>query len=155
MINIYTDGSCYPNPGGPGGWAYVVVDGIKRKFEQSGFSEITTNNIMELLAIENALLWLRRNEVNEAIIYTDSQYSQKAITIWADSWKRKNWVTKSGSPVKNKELIQRIHYLFLNLNIWPKQKVKIQWVRGHNGTFFNEEADRLASLKKNYTKSYE
>lgn len=155
MINIYTDGSCYPNPGGPGGWAFVVTDKKKRKFEQAGFSESTTNNIMELMAIENALLWIRRKGIDQAVVYTDSQYSQKAITTWAKHWKRKNWVTKSGTPVKNKDLIERIYYLFLSLNKWPKQSIKINWVRGHNGTFYNEEADRLASLKKNYSKSYE
>ena len=61
---IYTDGSCWPNPG-PGGWAYVIPDlGV----EKSGAEADTTNNRMEMRAIIEAL----RGSTGEVTIHSDS-----------------------------------------------------------------------------------
>lgn len=52
-VTIYTDGACSGNPG-PGGWGAILMLGENRK-EISGGSENTTNNIMELTAVIEAL----------------------------------------------------------------------------------------------------
>ena len=57
-ITIYTDGACSGNPG-PGGWAAVLISGDYRK-EISGGNPNTTNNIMELTAILEALKALKQ-----------------------------------------------------------------------------------------------
>ena len=56
-VKIYTDGACSGNPG-PGGWAAILIykDTIK---EISGGERNTTNNIMELTAIKEALKALK------------------------------------------------------------------------------------------------
>ena len=56
-ITIYTDGACSGNPG-PGGWGAILMMGNVRK-EISGGSENTTNNIMELSAVIEALKLLK------------------------------------------------------------------------------------------------
>ena len=52
-VTIYTDGACSGNPG-PGGWGAILMYGDKSK-EISGASENTTNNIMEITAVIEAL----------------------------------------------------------------------------------------------------
>lgn len=56
-IEIYTDGSCFPNPG-VGGWAFIVVYNDKQIAAHSGFIMESTNNISEMMAELKALEWL-------------------------------------------------------------------------------------------------
>jgi hypothetical protein len=81
-IHIYTDGSCYKNPGGNAGCAAIVMypDHLQRPDEQItdfGCAE-SSNQRMELLACISALKWIRTNRpwhgVTRAIIVTDSRY---------------------------------------------------------------------------------
>ena len=56
-VTIYTDGACSGNPG-PGGWgAILMYKDIKR--EISGSKKETTNNVMELTAVIEALKLLK------------------------------------------------------------------------------------------------
>jgi ribonuclease HI len=95
---------------------------------------------MELTAVIDALERIdsdpaTRHEPIE--LHTDSQYVQKGITEWIDGWIRKGWVTASKSPVKNKELWQRLKAVSDRLTIqWI-------WVKGHAGVELNELCDRL------------
>ena len=52
-VIIYTDGACSGNPG-PGGWGSVLIYKDVKK-EISGGSKSTTNNIMEITAVLEAL----------------------------------------------------------------------------------------------------
>lgn len=58
QITIYTDGACSGNPG-PGGWGAILLynDIIK---ELSGGKPNTTNNIMEMTAVIEALKALKK-----------------------------------------------------------------------------------------------
>jgi ribonuclease HI len=163
-LSIYTDGACSGNPG-PGGWAYAIVafdetaagqalspmPGMlfpqetpqgKLILEKWGGEQITTNNRMELLAAVLALealidLGLSTKAVT---VYTDSQYVQKGMTIWIDSWKRNGWRTSERKPVKNQELWLRLDEL------GPRFGVIWRWVRGHAGNEFNERCDLMARM---------
>jgi ribonuclease HI len=42
------------------------------------------------------------------IIRTDSQYSIDANGVWLFGWKRNGFMTSSGEPVKNQDLIRSI-----------------------------------------------
>ena len=105
-VTIYTDGACSGNPG-PGGWGAILMLGENRK-EISGGSENTTNNIMELTAVIEALKILKRPcKVN---VYSDSAYVVNAfLQKWIYGWMKKGWKTASGDPVKNKELWQELY----------------------------------------------
>ncbi|MPN15013.1 Ribonuclease HI [bioreactor metagenome] len=136
-VVIYTDGACKGNPG-PGGWGAVLSSGKSEK-ELFGGELETTNNRMELMAVIEALSALRRP--CEVALYLDSQYVRKGITEWIHGWKKKNWRTASGSPVKNVELWQRLDELASNTG----HKIEWHWVKGHAGDPGNEHADALAN----------
>jgi len=133
MYEIYTDGSCLGNPG-RGGWG-VVSD----LFKLSGKQTDTTNNIMEMTAILKALEECLKRDIQEVCIFTDSQYVKNGISSWIINWKKNDWVTRTGQPVKNKELWVDIDDVRNKLT-----KVEWKWVKAHNGDPKNEEVDTLA-----------
>jgi ribonuclease HI len=135
----YTDGACSGNPG-PGGWGVLMIarEGgavIKERTLQGG-EPLTTNNRMELIAAISALEALSRP--SELTIVTDSAYVKNGITEWIAGWKRKNWRTAGGSPVKNVELWQRLELAV------ARHQVTWRWIKGHAGHAENERADALA-----------
>lgn len=131
---IATDGACSGNPG-PGGWAWVdQLTGA----EGSGGSPATTNNIMELTAMLEALR--HADPAASLLIRSDSQYVINVVTTWAPSWRAKGWRKADGKPVKNRELIEEL----LAAYEARTARTKVDWVRGHDGDEGNERADRLA-----------
>ena len=135
LIYIYTDGACRGNPG-PGGWGAVLECGDYKK-EIYGGAMLTTNNIMELTAVIEALKIIKKE--SKIVITTDSKYVQNGITDWINNWKLKGWKTANKKPVKNKELWIELEELTTIHNItW-------EWVRGHTGHSGNERADKLAN----------
>ena len=137
QVVIYTDGACKGNPG-PGGWGAVLSSGKSEK-ELFGGELDTTNNKMELLAVIEALSALKRP--CEVALYLDSQYVRKGITEWIHGWKKKNWRTAGGDPVKNVDLWKRLDELVANAG----HKIEWHWVKGHAGDPGNERADALAN----------
>ncbi|MFN2302204.1 MAG: ribonuclease HI, partial [Anaerolineales bacterium] len=91
-VTIYTDGSCYGNPG-PGGWGVILRYG-KHESELSGGEPETTNNRMELRAALEGLRALKESCL--VTLFTDSEYLKKGITEWLPNWKRRNWRRKGG-----------------------------------------------------------
>ena len=124
---IYVDGSCYPNPG-PGAWAYVVYPNYH---QETAFEENTTNNRMELMAMIKALEWAVENDP-QANIYSDSKYCVNSFNKWVDRWIEK------GETKANMDLMKSLYALKQDF------QGKVKWVKGHNGTYGNEEADMLA-----------
>ena len=137
QVVIYTDGACKGNPG-PGGWGAVLRSGKSEK-ELFGGELDTTNNKMELLAVIEALSALKRP--CEVALYLDSQYVRKGITEWIHGWKKKNWRTAGGDPVKNVDLWKRLDELVANAG----HQIEWHWVKGHAGDPGNERADALAN----------
>lgn len=131
---VYTDGSCIGNPG-PGGWG-VVIESPGGTQELSGGATSTTNNRMELMAAIRALEELQPGLPVQVV--TDSRYVMNGITSWMDNWRRRNWRTANGKPVKNQDLWQRLEQAA------AKHDVTWQWVRGHTNDPGNERADALA-----------
>ena len=134
-ITIYTDGACSGNPG-PGGWGAILMMGDVRK-EISGGSENTTNNIMELSAVIEALKLLKRPcKVN---VFSDSAYVVNAFNQkWIYGWMKKNWRTAGGDPVKNKELWQELY------SLTKIHDVTFNKVKGHADNEFNNRCDEMA-----------
>ena len=104
-VIIYTDGACSGNPG-PGGWGAVLLYKENRK-EISGGKKDTTNNIMELTAVVEALKLLKHP--CEVELYSDSAYIVNSFTQgWIYGWIKNNWKTSSKEPVKNKRCFYRL-----------------------------------------------
>jgi len=139
-VKIYTDGCSLGNPG-PGGWACCIIEGGKEIWLSSG-TPYTTNNQMELQAVISALSYFKKPR--RIRIFTDSNYVLKGITEWLPLWKKRNFKTSEGKPVKNMELWQKLEKL-VNFHSVSWEKVK-----AHSGNPFNEKVDRLAkeSAKK-------
>lgn len=140
IITIYTDGGCSGNPG-PGGWAYVLIDG-DTILEASGGENPTTNNRMELCAVIAALGAARHYAENKTVILkTDSQYVKNGITTWIHSWKRNGWRTADKKPVKNQELWEKLD--LITSIVGPR----FEWVKGHAGVEGNERCDALVQVE--------
>ena len=130
-VTIYTDGASRGNPG-PGGYGIVMMAGSHKKEMSQGFVK-TTNNRMELMSVIVALETLKGTG-HEVVIYSDSKYVVDAVEKkWVFGWEKKGFKGK-----KNPDLWRRF------LRVYPKHKVRFQWVRGHDGNMYNERCDELA-----------
>ena len=136
LISVYTDGACKGNPG-PASWGVVVVAQGMAQEEASGFLGHQTNQVAELSA---AIEGLSRTAPGTTLeLVSDSQYVLKGLTEWRKGWERRGWLTSKGEPVANQTLWQRLFALA------DARKVRVRWVKGHNGDIFNERADALAN----------
>jgi len=135
-VTIYTDGACSGNPG-PGGWGAVLIYGDIKK-EISGAMKDTTNNIMEITAVLEALKLLKF-ECNVKI-YSDSAYVVNSFNQgWIYNWMKNSWKTSNKEPVKNKELWEELYELT------KKHKVEFIKVKGHSDNEYNNRCDFLAT----------
>src|SRR4051794_10445083 len=140
-VLVWTDGACRGNPG-PGGWAAILVAGDGER-ELSGGAAHTTNNRMEYTAALEGLRALP--DGSRACIVTDSRLMLDSMTKWLAGWKRRNWRTAGGEPVKNQDLVRA-----LDAEIARHSTVRWHWVRGHETgaahahKVLNDRADRLA-----------
>lgn len=134
-VTIYTDGACSGNPG-PGGWGAILMYKETKK-EISGGQKSTTNNVMELTAVIEALKLLKYTcKVN---LYSDSAYVVNAfLQKWIINWQKNNWKTADKKDVKNKELWQEL------LDLTNTHSVKFIKVKGHADNEFNNRCDELA-----------
>jgi ribonuclease HI len=133
---VFTDGAARPNPG-PGGWGFVYVEAGEIIAQNHGSEEHTTNNRMELKGLIEA--FKRLPEDAEVSVFSDSELCVKSMNEWAPGWKAKGWKRKAG-PIANLELVQELFELKQS-----HKKVKLQWVKAHNGWLWNEYADSLAT----------
>ena len=135
-VTIYTDGACSGNPG-PGGWGAVLIYNENKK-EISGANKETTNNIMEITAVLEAMKLLK--EECNVKIYSDSAYVVNAFNQgWIYNWMKNNWKTANKEPVKNKELWEELYSLI------QKHKVEFIKVKGHSDNELNNRCDFLAT----------
>ena len=122
MFNIYTDGSCRDNPGGPGGWAAIVISDEGSRSVHGG-EDSTTSQRMELTAAIKGLEEIPHGE--NVTVYSDSRY---LVNTMQGKWKRHT----------NQDLWQQLD------DLKTVRSVFWEWVKGHAGHPLNEEADRLA-----------
>ena len=130
MKTLWTDGSASPNPG-PGGFA-VIYDG---KPVRLGREESSTNIRMEGAAMQAAMQFL---DGEEGEIYSDSEFWINVLTKWAPIWQKNGWKKKTGS-IKNLNLVKELYGLYCD------SKVKLNWVKGHDGIEMNELTDFWAN----------
>ena len=134
-IIIYTDGACSGNPG-PGGWGAILMYKDAKK-EISGGCKQTTNNIMEITAVVEALKCLKVE--SDVQVYSDSAYTVNAFKQgWIYNWMKNGWKTSNGSAVKNKELWQELYELT------KTHEVEFIKVKGHADNEYNNRCDELA-----------
>jgi ribonuclease HI len=126
------DGSALGNPG-PAGWAWYVDDD---HWSAGGWPH-GTNNMGELMAVID-LLESTAHVDDDLRILCDSQYVINSVTKWMPGWKRKGWRKSDGSPVLNRELLERLDRALHG------RTCTFEWVKGHAGHALNEAADLRA-----------
>ncbi len=135
-VTIYTDGACSGNPG-PGGWGAILMCEGKQK-EISGASKQTTNNIMEITAVLEALRLLKVD--CNVQVYSDSAYVVNAFNQgWIENWIKNHWRTANKEPVKNQDLWEELY------NLTKKHNVEFIKVKGHSDNEYNNRCDYLAT----------
>lgn len=135
---IYTDGSCFGNPG-IGGYAAMVFNKKDQKDAKlaRGGDYYTTNNRMELTAVIKGLELIDERKIHKpkVLIVTDSKYVANGINHpdfkeYASSSKRTHgdlW-----------EEMLEYSVLFT---------INAEWVKGHSGDKYNEQCDNLAGAQ--------
>ncbi|NTF43084.1 ribonuclease H [Rhizobium rhizogenes] len=146
-IHIFCDGACEPNPGS-GGWGVVIYkDGQEVAALSGGLGE-TTNNVMELTGMLEAIGWLIEHFMKDqaATIWCDSQYVVNGCNDWRHKWKRNGWSKKGPNSPKREDAEVK------NLDLWKAidealnkcSALTVAWVKGHVGIAGNERADELS-----------
>jgi ribonuclease HI len=138
-VTIYTDGACRGNGKENSIGAYGIVlmyNGITKEVKKATID--TTNNIMELTAVIEALGMLK--EPCEVELFSDSAYVINAINQkWIENWQRNGWKNSSKEPVKNKDLWVKL------LELLKYHKVQFNKVKGHSDNPYNNRCDTLAN----------
>jgi len=136
MLEIYTDGACSRNgtPEAKASWGYVVVDnGVDTVTGCGRVEGKQSNNTGELQAIAEAVSYAIKENHESLLIYSDSRYCIDSLTIWNIEKRKK------GKKKANYDQIKGI------LTLMEEIDVSFEWVRGHDGNYFNEIADQLAN----------
>lgn len=165
IVNVWTDGACTVNTR-KGGWGVVLqcpsaASGEIITKELSGSDTDTTNNLMELQAMIEALKILQIREGFQFNIHTDSKYVMLSIL------NRKEYEAKGFKKVKNVQKLQELYAvldskgLIYNGHYGNKSDletivfktndgitVNFVKVEGHSDDVGNNRADELAVKAK-------
>ena len=134
---VFTDGSCDPNPG-RGGWGAVKATDGQIIEERYGQEKQTTNNRMELKALIEGYKMLGEDE--DLPVFSDSVLCVNTITKWAADWERNGWTRgKRREEIKNLDLVKELLELAES-----HPMAKLQWIKAHEGSRWNEYADALS-----------
>lgn len=99
-VHIFTAAACRGSYG-PGGWGVVLRYG-EETTTLSGHYDHTSANRMQLMAALKGLQII--DQPLTIHLYTNSSYLYDGITRWVKQWQKRDWHTKSGQPVKHREL---------------------------------------------------
>jgi ribonuclease HI len=145
-IYVYTDGACHNN-GSKNAKAGIGIyfskdnpNNVSEKLE----GENLTNNIAELTAAIKAINIIKKMDIKNKIIVTDSEYVIKCATSYGDKMAKKEWLTSKNVPPPNVELVKKIYELTNKYNI------KYRHITAHTDkkdrhSVSNYYADKLAN----------
>lgn len=150
IIKIFTDGSFKKLKNNEVLCGYGIyfpngeLDNVSRPF----IHEPLTNQRAELYAILKSLRNIEKEKIkyDEIMIYTDSEYSIKSLTLWFKNWEQNKWKNAKGQPVMNQDIIRPI----IDILKKNQNKIKFKHVNSHTGkqdfeSLSNEMADKLAN----------
>ena len=129
--DIYTDGSCSADNKISAAYC-VPSEQVNESYRITDSNTILT---AELIAIRQALKWVKTAAPSNYVLFSDSLSSLKALT---------SEKTKSSRP----NLIQEIQTLVGDISK-KKSNIELAWIPSHVGITGNEMADRLAKEATN------
>jgi ribonuclease HI len=130
-VIVYTDGSASTKDR-TGGWAWIALDCDNGLIEESGGEEDTTISRMELTAAIMALEFLSgETGANAVLVISDSKY---VVDGFNDKTRARN---------KNGDLWNYLEEAVLRFYV-----VEFEHVKGHDGDYWNERADKAAGAAR-------
>ncbi|WP_405241502.1 RNase H family protein [Lentisalinibacter salinarum] len=149
-LNIYTDGSSYPNRQRAAGvgirfvWVNERGDEETEDYAPVGWQKATIDE-MEIEACTVALKEARRlfanlSRFSRVLIFSDSTYVTSNFIKAINIWPKRAWRGATGRPVENIDLWKRLRK---EVNACPI-RVDVEWVKAHKSNVHNRAADKLA-----------
>lgn len=128
---VFTDGACSMNKTWTGGWGYLMLLPSGKRVLRGGYEYKSTNNRMEVMAILEALSYIRRYERKRKVefeveIISDSGYAVFPFLKynWEEKW-RNNLI---GSDLTNYDLWNQLLPLVF---VYYKDRLTFTHIRGH------------------------
>jgi ribonuclease HI len=124
----YTDGACFGNPSGPGGWAAALFGpDPSARWQLFGHLSSTSNNRAEALGVLGALEWIP--PASKLALHSDSELTVRIL--------QGHYKVKANTDIWDSILRTRLE---------KRLETTYEWVRGHAGDPLNELADQLSKL---------
>lgn len=108
-------------------------------------NRLVTNNLAEIDAAYNGLVYAQQFAVKSIRFFTDSEYVRKGITNWTHGWKKHGWRRSTGEPIPNVENWRRLYEL-VEATKARGISVEFDWVKAHSDILGNVKADRWAMI---------
>lgn len=147
-IIVFTDGSYSKNgKSSRAGYGIYFINGELNNVSRPFIKKPITSQRAELYAIYKSLNMIMTclKDTKKIIIYSDSEYSIKSMTIWIKKWENNLWKTSSGEKVKNLDIIQGIDKLMKKFDgIIIFNHIKAHTLKQDIISKSNEVADKLA-----------
>lgn len=148
-MRVFTDGSCLHNgrPGAKAGYAVWFPDNkewsLARRVPDT---EAQTNQRAELLAIATAVRVLQDKgcQDEDLVIYTDSDYSIKCLTVWLSGWMARKWKTAEGKDVLHRDLIEDTATRLSHFKSYRFHHVRAHTGGGDDLSVNNDIVDKMA-----------
>lgn len=137
-LTVATDGACQPTNPGPTGWAWVDEHGAWA----AGSVPHGTNQVGELLGLLRAIA--DHADVVHLRVEADSAYAIGTYTQWMDSHAARGWVTSTGKPTSNRDIIEQLRAARDARRTAGLPDVQLVKVKGHSGHVLNTWADNRA-----------
>ncbi len=149
-LNIYTDGSSYPDKKRAAGvgvrFVWVNASGSEEihDYAPTGWQKATIDE-MEIEACivalkEACLLFPDMSEFKKVLLFSDSMYVTNNFVKAMHVWPQRAWRGATGTPVENIDLWKRLRKAVHACPI----RVELQWVKAHKSNVHNRAADKLA-----------
>ena len=107
------------------------------------------NGEMEVVALFNALDWLKAEEIEEpVVIWCDSRYVIDGCNRLLKIWRTNGWKRITANPRERKRPIpDQETWRAVDSLLSALPSTEVQWCMGHSGNTGNEQADKLASIQ--------
>ena len=155
-IYVYTDGACFNNGSKnakAGIGIYISDDNINNVSRELEGDKLT-NNIAELTAAIEGINIIKKQDIKNKVIVTDSEYVIKCATTYGAKLAANEWKTSRDKTPPNVELVKRLYELT------NKYKINFKHIMAHTDnkdihSLGNYNADKLANESIHVSKQHD
>ncbi len=148
-MRVFTDGACSGNgrQGAKAGFAVWFPEhkewSVSKRIPDT---HAQTNQRAELSGIHEAAVILDKQGCynEDVVIYTDSDYSIKCLTVWLNGWVARGWKTSEGKLVLHRDLIESTSSTLSKFKSYRFHHVRAHTGGGDDLSVNNDVVDRMA-----------